>query len=78
LFKVSALEALLAGIVGTLATVYICRERGHHVLLAVAFFVALIFLGCRAAFEPASASLHLLSAAIGLTALALLFGKAEE
>jgi hypothetical protein len=44
----------------------------------IAFFVALIFFGCNAALRQGSASLHLLSMAIGLTALAVLFGEAEE
>jgi hypothetical protein len=78
LFKVDAVEALLAGIVGTLIAIFVWRERGHNALLVIAFFVALIFFGCYAALGPASASLHLLSMAIGLTALAVLVGKAEE
>ena len=74
----SAIEALLVGIVGTLVAVYVCRERGHNAFLVIVFFVAVIFFGCNASLEPGSVSLHLLSLAIGLTALAVLLGEAEE
>jgi hypothetical protein len=54
LFKVDAVEALLAGIVGTLIAICACLERGHDLFFVIAFFVALIVFACYAAFEPAS------------------------
>ena len=74
----SAVEALLVGIVGTLVAVYVSRERRHNAFLVILFFVALIFFGCNAVLDPASTSLHYLSMAIGLTALGVLFGTTEE
>jgi hypothetical protein len=78
LLKVTAVEAFLVGIVGTLIAVYVSRAHGHNAFLVIVFFVALIFFGCNAVLEPASTSLHLLSMAIGLTALGVLFETTEE
>jgi ascorbate-specific PTS system EIIC-type component UlaA len=77
----SQLEAFLVGIVGTLVAVYVLRdlrEPTHDPFSLIAFFVALIFYGTDAAVGPITQSRHFLAAAISLTALTLILGRAKE